>query len=164
MGRTSNKDNKSVYQLSREELHLTREKASELIGFISPEKIEKIENAKVTVQPEDVLALAKCYKNPGLCNYYCSQECAIGQEYVPSVKIKDLSLIAISALTSLNKMNSSKDRLLEIVEDGKISPDEYKDFIEIKQTLDKIAISVTAMQLWIDQEIANGNIDGTVFQ
>lgn len=41
MGRTSTKENKTSYQLIREELGLTREKASELLETIAPERIEK---------------------------------------------------------------------------------------------------------------------------
>ena len=49
MGRGSIKENKSEYQLCREEQGLTREKASEIISEtfpISADKIEKIENDK----------------------------------------------------------------------------------------------------------------------
>lgn len=42
MGRTSTKENKNSYQLAREELGLTREKASELLETIAPERIEKL--------------------------------------------------------------------------------------------------------------------------
>lgn len=164
MGRSSIKKDKSIYQITREECGFTREKASELIGFMSPDRIEKIENDKVNTQPEDVLALAKCYKAPSLCNYYCSQECPIGQEYVPQVQLKNLSQIAIETLNALNKLNREKDRLLEIVEDGQITPDEYSDFTVIKKTLDKIALSVDTLQLWIDQTIANGEIDEAAFK
>ena len=159
MGRASTKENKSIYQTTREELKLTREKASELIGFISPERIEKIENAKVNVQPDDVMALAECYKAPKLCNYYCANECPIGQKYVPELQVKDLAQIAIETLNSLNRINKEKDRLLEIVEDGQITPDEYKDFFEIKKTLEKIALSVDTLQLWVDKSIADGHME-----
>ena len=158
MGRRSNKEDKSVYQEYREKLDLTREKASELIGFISAAKLEKIENGKVSVQPEDVIALAECYKAPELCNYYCSRECPIGREYIPEIKVKDLAQIAVETLNSLNRLNKEKDRLLEIVEDGQITPDEYNDFFEIKQTLEKIALSVDTLQLWVDKSIANGHL------
>ena len=159
MGRKSNKEDKSVYQEYREKLDLTREKASELMEFISPAKLEKIENGKVAVQPEDVIAMAQCYKAPELCNYYCSQECPIGQQYVPEVKVKDLAQIAIETLNSLNRISKEKDRLLEIVEDGQITPDEYKDFFEIKKTLEKIALSVDTLQLWVDKSIADGHME-----
>ncbi len=163
MGRASTKENKSIYQITREELKLTREKASEMIGYMSPERIEKIENAKVNVQPDDVMALSECYKAPKLCNYYCANECPIGKKYVPEVQIKDLAQIAIETLNSLNKINREKDRLLEIIEDGMVTADEITDFVSIKKTLDKISLSVDTLQLWVNQAIADGNMDESVF-
>ena len=44
MGRSSTRENKTRYQLAREELGLSREKASELLETIAPERIEKIES------------------------------------------------------------------------------------------------------------------------
>lgn len=164
MGRASIKKDKSIYQLTREEMGLTREKASELIGFISPDRIEKIENAKINIQPEDVIALSECYKAPALCNYYCSNECPIGMEHIPELKVKDLTQIAVETLNALNRMNREKERLLEIVEDGQVTPDEYQDFISIKKTLDKISISVNTLQLWVEQAIADGGILGELFK
>ena len=164
MGRASTKENKSIYQTTREELKLTREKASELIGYMSPERIEKIENAKVNIQPDDVMALAQCYRAPKLCNYYCANECPIGQKYVPEVQVKDLAQIAIETLNSLNKINREKDRLLEIIEDGMVAEDEINDFVSIKKTLDKISLSIDTLQLWIDQAIADGNLDKSIFE
>ena len=47
MGRASIKENKNVYQLKREELGLSREKASELLECVPPERIEKVPGKKV---------------------------------------------------------------------------------------------------------------------
>lgn len=71
MGRASIKENKNVYQLKREELGLSREKASELLECVPPERIEKIDSEKVLPHPEEVLIMADKYKSPELCNYYC---------------------------------------------------------------------------------------------
>ena len=163
MGRASVKENKSIYQLTREELKLTREKASEMTGFMSPEHIEKIENGKINVQPDDVMALAECYKAPKLCNYYCSNECPIGEKYIPEVQVKDLAQIAIETLNSLNRINREKDRLLEIIEDGKVTDDEISDFVSIKKTFDKISLSVNTLQLWVNQAIADGILYRSIF-
>lgn len=46
MGRISTKENKTVYQIARENLKLSRPQASELLEAITPEKIERIENEK----------------------------------------------------------------------------------------------------------------------
>ena len=86
MGRKSTKENKNIYQTSREEMELTRESAAEKLKFISSDRIEKIENEKTLPHPEEVLAMADCYKNPALCNYFCSHECPIGIEYVPEAR------------------------------------------------------------------------------
>ena len=163
MGRKSTNPHKSIYQITRERLNLTREKASELMPGISPERIEKIENGKVNILPGDILEMSKCYKDPSLCNYYCTHECEIGKVNVQEIKQKELVQIAVETLTSLNKMSRMKDRLLEIAEDGEITPDEYDDFRDIKETLDKMALSVNTLQLWIDKKEAEGEIDDDIF-
>ena len=48
MARASKKENKTVYQLRREELGLSRDKASELLEVIPPERIERRENTTST--------------------------------------------------------------------------------------------------------------------
>ena len=58
MGRVSTKENKTQYQLFREELGLSRERASELIGWVSAERIEKIESEKSLPHPDEVLAMS----------------------------------------------------------------------------------------------------------
>ncbi len=102
MGRKSTRENKSIYQLAREEAGMTREEASESMKFVTDSRIEKYESGKSPVQPDEVLAMAKAYKKPALCNYYCSHECPIGQEYVPEVKTAELAQIVLKMLASMN--------------------------------------------------------------
>ena len=63
MGRVSTKENKTPYQLFREELGLSRERASELIGWVSAERIEKIESEKSLPHPDEVLAMSVRWPN-----------------------------------------------------------------------------------------------------
>lgn len=159
MGRASTKENKNKYQLAREELGISREKASDLLEVIPPERIEKIENERSLPHPDEVLVMSQKYKKPSLCNYYCSNECPIGKEYVPEVQIKELSAIVIEMLASLNSVNKTKDRLIEIAADGVISDDEIDDFIHIQEELERISITVETLQLWAEKMLANGVID-----
>ena len=159
MARVSTKENKNIYQLTRESLKLTRESASELLETISPERIEKIENERSLPYPDEVLTMAEKYRQPNLCNYYCANQCPIGQEYVPEVKIKDLSQIVLEMLASLNSMNRRKDRLIEITADGVISDDELEDFIRIREELERISIAVETLQLWSERMLATGAIN-----
>ena len=159
MARVSTKENKDIYQLTRESLKLTRESASELLETISPERIEKIENERSLPYPDEVLAMAEKYRQPSLCNYYCANQCPIGQEYVPEIKVKDLSQIVLEMLASLNSVSKQKDRLIEITADGKISGDELEDFIFIQEELERISITVETLQLWSERMMATGVID-----
>lgn len=159
MGRASVKENKNRYQLAREDLGLSREKASDLLGTIPSERIEKIENEKSLPHPDEVLVMSQKYKKPSLCNYFCSNDCPIGREYVPEVQIKELSAIVIEMLASLNSVNKTRDRLIEIAADGVISDDEIDDFIQIQNELERISITVETLQLWAEKMLANGIID-----
>lgn len=159
MGKKSIKENKNIYQISRENLELTRDKASELMEFISADRIEKIESEKSLPHPDEIIAMSEAYKAPALCNYYCSHECQIGIKDVPELKIKDLSQIVLEIISSLNNFEKQKDKLINITVDGEISEDEYLDFARIEKQLDNISLSVRSLRLWVEQTIANGNID-----
>ena len=157
MGKSSIKKNKTEYQLCREQLGLSREKASELLG-ISPERLERIENEKLAIYPEEVVLMSKAYKNANLCNYYCTHHCPIGEKYVPEVKNESLSQIVLEMMVSLNKANENKNRLMEIMVDGKVSSDELEDFKKIQQQLEIISSSILALKLWTEQMIATGKV------
>lgn len=159
MARVSTKENKNIYHKTRESLRLTREAASELLESITPERIEKIENERSLPHPDEVLVMAEKYKQPSLCNFYCANQCPIGQQYVPEVKIKDLSQIVLEMLASLNSMGKQKERLIEITVDGKITGDELEDFIYIQEELERISIAVETLQLWSERMLATGAID-----
>ena len=159
MARASTKENKNIYHLTRESLQLTREGAEELLTGISAERLEKIENERSLPHPDEVLLMAEKYKQPRLCNYYCANQCPIGQQYVPEIKVKDLSQIVLEMLASLNSMNRQRERLIEITVDGQISGDEIRDFVAIQEELERISIAVETLQLWSERMLATGAID-----
>ncbi len=159
MGRSSTRENKTRYQLAREELGLSREKASELLETIAPERIEKIESERSLPRPDEVLIMAEKYKTPSLCNYFCARQCPIGQQYVPEIRNSELSDIVVKMLASLNAMDRKKERLIEIASDGTISKDEIDDFVRIQKELERISVTVETLQLWVEKMLANGRID-----
>ena len=159
MARRSTKENKNIYQRTREGLDLTREEASELLVTMSAERIEKIESERSMPHPDEVLLMSDKYKHPSLCNHYCANQCPIGAQYVPEIKIKDLSQIVLETIASLNTMQKKKDRLIEITVDGHISGDELADFVRIQEELEKISIAVETLQLWCERMIDTGAID-----
>ncbi|MBR6825065.1 MAG: helix-turn-helix transcriptional regulator [Oscillospiraceae bacterium] len=159
MGRGSSREKKNTYQLAREARQLSREKAAEEMEWISPERIERIESEKSLPHPDEVLLMAEVYKDPSLCNDYCATKCPIGQQYVPHIKIKDLSQIVLEMLASLNAVQRQTERFIEITADGEISDDELMDFVKIQKGLEKISVTVETLQLWAEQMMANGRIN-----
>ena len=78
----------------------------------------------------------------------------IGESHAVRAESKELNQIAVETLNAVNQMNRIKNRLLEIAEDGRVRTDEYEDFMKIKNILDRIAQSVSNLQLWMDEQIA----------
>ena len=155
MGRKSTKENKNYYQEIRESLNLTREKASELLDFISDDRIEKIESNKTTARPEEILKMADAYNKPDLTNYYCTHECPIGKRYVTPIEYKEISQITLEMLATLNSLEKQKDRLVEITVDGKIDEREEADFKNIKEQLDNMSKAIASLSMWVETELNN---------
>lgn len=159
MGRISTKEDKTIYQICREEMGLSREKASELMDGISSSRIEKIEYETQAPTPYDIVQMADCYKRPDLCNYYCSHRCEIGDRYVPSIKVSELSHIILETIAALNDINPLTSRLIQIARDGKITDDELPDFAYISSKLDEVSLAITALNLWIDKTASENNLN-----
>ena len=161
MGKASVKKNKSVYQLAREELGLSRAEATlykpndpDFPGMsgVTEHRLEKIENDKVTVQPDDVVAMAKRYNKPELRNHYCCYECAIGKIDAPKVTYRGgIHEILVDMTVALNNINHDKVRLMEILRDGVITADEQEDFDKIYKELEEVSMTVEALQLWCEK-------------
>ena len=151
MPRRSTKENKTAYQISRERVGLTREAAAERIEFLSAARIEKIENERSELHPEEVLATAEAYGDPMLRNVYCTQECPIGRKYISPLEEKSISQITLEMVVTLNELTAEKDRLMEITVDGTITPDEEQDFRTIRENLDRMSAAIESLKLWVDR-------------
>ena len=135
MGRKSTKENKNIYQEARDELGWSREKAADEIlkiengryGYVDKYKLVKIEEESIKIQPDDIVALSKAYKKPELRNHY-----------------------------SLESVNSNKMRLMEILADGKVDETEMPDLNKILDELEKISMTIEAIQLWCEKMKING--------
>ncbi len=163
MGKKSISEDKNIYWLCREEAGLTRAAAGELL-FMGESKIEKIEKGLTNPAPEDVQAMAAVYHRPELLNYFCVHECAIGQKYVPEIELKSISEIVISIVDSINELNDKKNRLIQIISDGKITLDELRDFAKISNALRALSLSVDTMDLWLSSDEAKETIEESLLE
>lgn len=151
MGRRSIRPDKNIYQLAREEAGLTREKASGRMAGISDDRIEKIESGKVSIRPDEVLQMSRCYKKPELCNLYCSGECAIGIEQVPVIRARELPEIALEILSVMRLLEGEKHLLVDIAADGRISEEEENGFALIVDHLRQLYGSIDSLNLWLSK-------------
>lgn len=143
---------KNIYRESRESAGLTREIAAERLVFISEDRLERIENEKSAPHPDEILAMAEQYRNPKLCNYYCSKQCPIGKVTVPEIDVKDFSQITLELLSTINALSMQKDLLIDIAADGKITQEESDSFASIKRNLDKMSLTIESLKLWLGQK------------
>ena len=152
----------AIYKQTRKNHGLTRDevcdRAALLDEVLQPERLERIENGKFNILPEEVLLLSRIYGEPCLCNHYCAKECPIGEKYVPEIKVGDLAQIVLEMLASLNSMKKSQERLIEITADGVIADDEIEDFVFIQKELERISVTVESLQLWVEQMLADKKI------
>ncbi len=157
MGKISVRENKSVYQLAREELGYSRAEASDLMAGIVPEhRLVKIEDGSCATQPEDVCAMAEAYNKPELRNHYCAVECPIGKMDVPEITFKNnIHEILVNMVVSLESVNAKKGRLMQILSNGVINEGEEHDFNAIQAELDKISATVVALHLWCEKMKGN---------
>ena len=153
----------TIYKDIRKKHDMTRDdvcdKASQLDNPLQPERLERIENGKFPITPDEVMLLSEIYGEPALCNHYCAKECPIGEKYVPEIKAKDLSQIVLEMLASLNSMKKNQERLIEISADGIIDDDEIRDFVYIQNELEHISITVETLQLWVEKMLADKKIN-----
>lgn len=155
------KKDKNIYRLIREELCLSRSEAADLVASIEDgryasldeNRLVKIENGLIkSIDPDDIVALSKAYNKPELRNYYCCHQCAIGVRDIPEVDFScSIHEILVNMAVNLKSVNHSKIRLMEILEDGRLTEDEQEDFDNIYEELDKISMTVEALQLWCEK-------------
>ncbi len=160
MGKVSVKENKNIYQETREELGWSREKAADVIlridngkySFLDKYRLVKIEDESVKIQPEDIVALSKAYNRPELRNYYCCHQCDIGKIDAPEVTdANNVHKTLVEMAVSLESVNAKKLRLMEILADGKVDDTEILDLNKILDELEKISMTIEAIQLWCEK-------------
>ena len=158
MGKRSTKENKNIYQQSREAAGLSREAAEEMT-YISSDRIERIENDKSVPHPDEVLAMEQGYRAPTLSNYYCTHECPIGMKYVPAVGLKELPQLTVELLSALHALEEERDTLIDIAVDGRVNSFERKQFDRILTKLSALDRSIRGMRIWIEHAMTSGKMD-----
>lgn len=159
MGKRSVKENKNIYQQSREAAGLSREAAESIMTFVSTDRIERIESGRSAPHPDEVMQMEQGYKSPELSNYYCTHECPIGMKYVEQAELKELPQLTVELLSALHAMEEERDRLIDISVDGRVNSTERKQFNIILNKLTVLDRAIRGMRIWIEDAINTGKLD-----
>ncbi|MCR5606359.1 MAG: helix-turn-helix transcriptional regulator [Treponema sp.] len=151
----------SLWGTLRKQNQLTREEVvDQSNGLISVKRLEHIEKGDTEPTPYDVVLLSQIYDKPELCFNYCSQLCSIGKAITPIYEFeltstKDLPIITLELLDTLNSLSSKKDRIISIAADGEVSDAEKKDFKDFVTGLEKMELAIKSLKMWAQKNISD---------
>lgn len=137
----------------------SREGAAELLG-VSVSSLADYELGNTKVIPVDkIVLMADLYGAPELKLWYCSQECPIGRS-CKDVLPEGTSTVEQTTLKLLkwlkqDEVQSVKDTLVDITEDGVVTEDERVDLVEILEYLDGLIKAAGELRL-IGSKVLNG--------
>lgn len=137
----------------------SRESAAEYFG-VSVSSMANYERG-ITVPPLDlIMTMADEYHAPQLKNLYCLNQCPLGKGQPISAEVKTLEAVTVGIVAKLDgeEIEDMRRELLDIAEDGKISPDEEEEFIEVSQALDKLAVSISELRIAKEKLLRKGGV------
>ncbi len=129
----------------------SREGAADLMS-IDRGRLYRIESGVADPYPEEVHLMADLYNAPELRNYYCTEMCPLG-ECVAKADVKSLDRITIMAMSSFQKTDETKQRLLKIVEDGKVTADERSEMLMVVKNLEELEGIAQNLKIWVKKNL-----------
>lgn len=134
----------------------SREGAAELLG-VSVSSLADYELGNTKVVPVDkVVLMADLYNSPEIKNYYCTNECPIGEHTVHKLELAELDRLTIKVLSAFRGIDEVKDKLIDIAADGVITEHEKPEFEDVLRALDEITIYSQELRLWAEKNLKQG--------
>lgn len=118
----------------------SREKTAEAL-CISTDSLCGYELGYVKYMPSQmVVTMAEMYHAPHLLNNYCACDCPIGiARGMTAVPNRNVEQTAFAFMQALKNAEATQDKLIKVVEDGKVTPDELPTLNDVVAELSKYA-------------------------
>lgn len=129
----------------------SREGAADIMS-IDRGRLYRIERGITNPYSEEIHLMADLYHAPELRNYYCRNCCPLGED-VPEAGVNELDRIVIKALASFQKLDNTKESLLDITEDGIISEDEKPALEKIIKNLEELEVVTQNLKIWVKKNL-----------
>lgn len=121
---------------------------------ISSERLGRIERGDASALPEEIYSLSCAYEDPALCYDYCSGQCRLGKNIVPSLGSSDnLCELTCALLGSIREFEQIEKRLTILAQDGEIDCLEKNEFHKIMENLDRISSNIQTLKFWAKNHV-----------
>lgn len=129
----------------------SREGAAEIMS-IDRGRLYRIEKGLINPYPEEVHLMADLYNAPELRNFYCTEMCPLGCE-MSKASVENLDRITVRVISSLRRLNGTKELLLDITEDGIVSDDEKQDMRTVLESLEEMEGIAQSLKIWAKKNL-----------
>ena len=126
---------------------LSREGAAERLGM-SVSSVADAELGLSKCMPVDkAVLMADLYKAPHLLNHYCLNECPIGCRQSISAEVYEIDRVTVKLIKRLrvSELDSIKDKLVDISDDGIVDESEKPELKEVLKYLDDLAKTISEL-------------------
>ena len=138
-------ENRNIYQIARESVGLTQERAAELLD-ISVESIRAYEGFKRIPPNKVVVKMIEIYNTQYLAYQHIKNNSEDLQSYLPNINLKDLPSAILKLQKEVSDYIKVKDDLIDITYDGVIDDSERPRFEKIIKELDDIVEAVMSLK------------------
>lgn len=149
MGRISVKPQKSDIQISRENVQLTRKQVSERLGYISENRLEKLESGKSRITPAELLDLEECYKDYGLALKRCYKDCEIGRRYLAEPADENLEKMVLQMLDQLGQIENQMPELIHLIANPELQNNDSSILSPMISHLKTLGSLGLGLELWL---------------
>ena len=155
MGRGATVASGNVWYEARIEASKTNDKLRSRFGAadeagMSEDAIKNTELGLEKQMPVDkAVILADLYGAPQLLNYYCLNECPIGNKRPLSDKVLSIERVTVKLLKKLRieQLDQVKDKLIDIASDGEITYGEEADLEEALRYLESLSRTISELRI-----------------
>lgn len=136
---------RNIYQIPREAIGLTQEKAAELID-VSVESLRAYETDRRVPPDKVVIKMIEIYDSRYLAYQHLKTSAEVGQEYMPNIKLSDLPTAILKLQKEVTDFMKCRDEMIEITCDGTITEEERPRWEYIVKELDDIAEAIMSVK------------------
>lgn len=129
----------------------SREGAADLMS-IDRGRLYRIESGVAAPYPEEVHMMADLYNAPELRNYYCTETCPLGVCY-EKAGVASLDRITVMAMGTLERAEETRQRLLKIAEDGKVTGEEREEMMAVVSELGEMERLAQSLKMWVAKNL-----------